>query len=73
MMFKKIKNDDKSYISIAKNNNYLLNKEVYAEINNVNSIVKIIDINNDNTLKVLCNNQCYDLSFGEITFHKKSL
>ena len=71
--FNKIKKDDNSYLSIVKNNNYLLNKEVYAEINNSSEIVKVVGINDDNTLKVVNNNRYYNLSFGEITFHKKNL
>lgn len=66
----KLRDDEFDYLSIVKGNNYLLNKEVYAEINNKKTIVRVIDINKDNTLKVMCDNKEFDLLSGEITFHK---
>lgn len=65
-----IKNKTSNYINVAKNNNYLLNKEVFAEIDNTKKLVKVIDINDDNTLKVIIDQKEYNLSTGEITFHK---
>lgn len=62
------KNDD-SYLKIAKENNYLLNKEVYALIDNNKVKVKVIDINNDNSLKVIYNGKTINILSGEITFH----
>ena len=43
---------------------------VYATINNEKKLVKIIDINNDNSLKIEIEGKCFDLHSGEISFHK---
>ena len=55
-MLRKIKEGDKSYLSIIKENNYLLNKEVFAEINNEKKLVKdlldTIHIKSDDTREV---------------------
>ena len=68
-MLRKIKEGDKSYLSIIKENNYLLNKEVFAEINNEKKLVKVIDVNDDNTLKVCIDDKIINISSGEISFH----
>lgn len=57
------------YLHVIKNNDYLMNKEVYTTINNQKELVKVLKINDDNSLKVLLNNKEYDLISGEITFH----
>ena len=67
--FKKIKKGDNSYLLIAKKNNFLLNKEIFAEIENEKKSVKVIDINDDNSLKVIVNGEEKNLNSGEITFH----
>ena len=66
----KIKENDNSYLLVARNNNYLLNKEVYAFIDNQKVLVKVLDINEDNSLKVLLDGKIINLFSGEITFHK---
>lgn len=67
----KLENNDYSYLDIARKNNYLLNKEVYAQINNKKELVKVLDINEDNSLKILVNGKIENLFSGEITFHKE--
>lgn len=64
-----IKNGKKNYIDIANEHNYLKNKEVYAEYLNQKVKVKVLNINQDNTLKVLLDNKEIDIFTGEITFH----
>lgn len=66
---KDIKNNDNSYLKIVRKNNYLKGKQVYANINNIKTLVYIIDINDDNSLKVKKDNEYIDLYSGEITFH----
>lgn len=66
---KKLENNDHSYLDIARKNNYLLNKEVYAQINNKKELVKVLDINEDNSLKILVNGKIENIFSGEITFH----
>ena len=65
----KIKNNDNSYLNIVKDNNYLKNKEVIAQVDNKDVLVKVIDINEDNTLKIKVDDKIINLSSGEITFH----
>lgn len=67
----KLENNDHSYLDIARKNNYLLNKEVYAQINNKKELVKVLDINEDNSLKILVNGKIENIFSGEITFHKE--
>ena len=45
---------------------------MYAYLPNSNEkvLVKVLDINDDNSLKVLCDGVEYNLRSGEITFHK---
>lgn len=64
-----IKNGDNSYLKIIKNNNYLKGKVVYADINNIKSLVEVVDINDDNSLKVKKEDEYMDLCSGEVTFH----
>ena len=47
-----------------------LNKEVYAFIDNQKVLVQVLDINEDNSLKVLLDGNIINLFSGEITFHK---
>ena len=62
---------DFNYLQIARDNNYLKNKNVYATIDNETVLVKVIDINEDNSLKVIFNNKELNLYSGEVTFNKK--
>ena len=66
----KIEFDDKSYLEIVRNNNYLKDKEVFASINNKQELVKVIDVNEDNSLKILLDEEIINIFSGEITFHK---
>ncbi|MGM9857833.1 MAG: biotin--[acetyl-CoA-carboxylase] ligase [Bacilli bacterium] len=63
-----IKNNDKSYLKIVRDNNYLRNKYVYCLINNKEELVKVLDINDDNSLKILLNNDEVNISSSEVTF-----
>ena len=65
----KLKNNDTSYLEVFRKHNYLKDKEVYAYYLNNRVKVKVIDINEDNTLKVLYENNIINISSGEITFH----
>lgn len=64
-----IKNDNSSYLDIVRNNNYLKNKDVYAMIDNKKCLVRVIDINDDNSLRVIVDNKEINLTSGEISFH----
>ena len=61
--------ESSNYLSIARSSNYLKNKEVYAEINNAKKLVKVLDINDDNSLKVEVDGKIFNIKSGEITFH----
>lgn len=65
-LFKLNKSD---YLCVARQLNYLKDKEVYAYINNKKTKVKVIDINDDNTLKVLSDDKIINVMSDEITFH----
>ena len=67
----KLKNNNNDYLNVIRENNYLLNKEVYAEYNNEIVIAKALDINDDNTIKLLINGEIKDIRSGEISFHKE--
>lgn len=69
-MFVEIKNNDYSYLQLVRDNNYLKDKMVYAIINNEKTLVKVIDINQDNSLKIDIDGKCINLNSGEISFHK---
>ena len=58
------------YLEIVRNNNYLKDKEVFASINNKQELVKVIDVNEDNSLKILLDEEIINIFSGEITFHK---
>lgn len=62
-------NGDNKYITLAKAYNYLKDKEVYVSINNERAKVKVLDINEDNSLKVLFNDKIHNLISDEVTFH----
>ena len=67
-MLNDIKNNNYSYLNTVRDNNYLKNKEVYCFINNEEQLVRALDINDDNSLKVLLNNKEINVSSSEITF-----
>lgn len=66
--FMKVKEGYDFYNDI-KEYDYLKDREVYAEINNDVQQIKVIGIDSDYSLKVLKDNEIYNLSSGEITFH----
>lgn len=59
-------NDDHSYIEEIRKINFLKNKVVSATINEEIKEVKVIDINDDNTLLVDLNGEKISLSVGEV-------
>lgn len=64
-----IKLGSKDYLLVVKNNNYLLGKKVYALVNGVKEEVEVVDVNDDNSLKVKLRNEYMNLYSGEVTFH----
>lgn len=66
--FMKVKEGYDFYNDI-KEYDYLKDREVYAEINNEVKQIKVIGIDSDYSLKVLKDNETYNLSSGEVTFH----
>ena len=38
-------------------------------LNDEKKLVKILDVNEDNTLKILCDNKEMNINSGEVTFH----
>ncbi len=66
--FTKVKEGYDFYNDI-KEYDYLKDRKVYAEINNEVQQIKVIGIDSDCSLKVLKDNETYNLSSGEITFH----
>lgn len=59
----------RDYLEIARNNNYLKEKKVFAEINGKKASIKVLDIENDNSLICEHDNQVIKVFSGEITFH----
>lgn len=59
-------NDDNSYLDNVRKHNYLKDKEVYALINGNSVVSKVIDINDDNSLKVIYEDKIYNLTVGEV-------
>lgn len=66
--FMKVKEGYDFYNDI-KEYDYLKDRKVYAEINNEVQQIQVLGINSDYSLKVLKDNETYNLSSGEITFH----
>lgn len=62
--------DKSDYLKLVKDNNYLLNKNCYATINNKSELITVIDINDDNSLLIKKEDTLMNISSGEITFHK---
>lgn len=69
VMINDIKNDKRNYLKIVRDNNYLKGKKVYALIDNKRELVEVIDINDDNSLKVYVNSNYLNVYSGEVTFH----
>ena len=67
-MFSKLKNNDNSYLDVIRNYNYLKGKFVYASIKNEKRLVEVIDINDDNSLKVKIGEEVHNLYSSEVTF-----
>lgn len=67
--FTNLKKGKSDYLSIAKEHNYLKGKTVFAEINNKKTEIKVLDINEDNSLLCEINGQKQNIFSGEITFH----
>jgi len=68
-MLDKIKNGDFSYLKTIRENNYLKGKKVYALICGKKILVEVIDINDDNSLKIKKEDEYINLYSGEITFN----
>ncbi len=74
-IYSQIKKDIKSldhcndYLLIARENNYLKGKQVYAEINGKKSPITVVDIADDNSLVCNINGKIKNIFSGEITFH----
>lgn len=66
--FMKVK-EGYDFYNYIKEYDYLKDREVYAEINNEVKQIKVIGIDSDYSLKVLKDNETYNLSSGEVTFH----
>ena len=65
-----LRNNKNTYLDIIRSHNYLLHKTAYVHFSSIEGEVKIIDIMENNKLKVLYNDEIYELESGEITFHK---
>lgn len=61
--------DGYDFYNDIKEYDYLKDRKVYAEINNEVQQIKVVGIDFDYSLKVLKDNETYNLSSGEITFH----
>lgn len=59
------------YLENLRDKNYLLNKNVYVMHNNEKVLVNVIDINEDNSLKVNFNGEIINIYSGEVTFDNK--
>lgn len=68
-MLNSIKNNDKSYLSIVRENNYLKNKLVYLNMDNQRILAEVIGINDNNSLKVNINEKQLDIFSGEVSLH----
>ena len=64
-----LKENNNEHILFSRNNNYLKDKEVYATINNEKKLIKVIDINDDCSLKIKVDDKIINIISGEITFH----
>ncbi len=76
LVFKQIKKDlinlkkgRCDYLTIARENNYLKDKCVFAEIDNKTTQIKVLDIDDDNSLIYSLDEKERKIFSGEITFH----
>lgn len=67
----RIKNGTSDYLEIVNRNNYLKNKEVYARIDGKKELVRVIEVNKNNSLRVLCNGNEHNIISDEVTFTNK--
>jgi BirA family biotin operon repressor/biotin-[acetyl-CoA-carboxylase] ligase len=65
----KLKNNDKSYLQIINENNYLYQKKAYAIIANEKVLVTIDKILDNDHLLVRLNDQDIEINSDEISFH----
>lgn len=65
-LYNKFLNNDNTYINIVKNNNYLKNKKVYIN----NNEVEVLDITNKGNLLIKENEEIREIYFGEVTLEK---
>lgn len=65
-LYNKFLNNDNTYINIVKNNNYLKNKKVYIN----NNEVEVLDITNKGNLLIKENEEIKEIYFGEVTLEK---
>lgn len=66
-LYNKFINNNKEYLDICINNNYLKEKEVYVN----NELIKVLDINSNGNLLIQdSNNQIKELYYGEVTLNK---
>ena len=65
-LYNKFLNNDNAYINIVKNNNYLKNKKVYIN----NNEVEVLDITNKGNLLIKENEEIKEIYFGEVTLEK---
>ena len=66
-----LKENKSNHIKIINENNYLLNKEAYASINNQKELVTVYSILDNNHLLVKTNIGLVEVSTDEISFHKE--
>lgn len=67
--FRKIKAGKSDYLKKANKLNYLLGKEVFAEIKGEKKAITVLKINPDNSLEVICGSERLNINSGEVTFH----
>ena len=59
--------NDRKYLSYLRDNNYLLSKNVYVLKDGKKALVKVMDINDNNSLKVNLDGEILDIYSGEVT------
>ena len=64
-----LKKGKSDYLSVARPNNFLKNKKVFAEINGQKTEILVKDIAENNALVYELNGKEYTIFSGEITFH----
>jgi len=61
--------DDCSFFEEISKYDYLKGKSAYALVNNVKKNIKVLNINENYTLKIQVDNKIMDIESGEISFH----